>query len=75
MTGPSGSQWQTGLMTSTKPRGWDGTPPGLADQAEDTDTAPGKGQLMKRAKELDIAGRSSMSKEELEAAIIEAEAE
>lgn len=36
---------------------------------------PSKDDLMKRAGELDIAGRSSMDKDELKAAIAEAEAE
>jgi hypothetical protein len=57
-------------MTSTKPQGWDGTPPGLADTSDDDPTTT---QLRARAKELNISGRSKMSRDELEAAIIDAE--
>lgn len=45
-----------------------------ASQPSEDSSGPTKEELMERAAELDIAGRSSMNKAELEAAIAEAEA-
>jgi len=53
------------------------TPPHSAEAASsdetETDSGPSKDELLDRAAELDIAGRSSMNKAELAAAVAEAE--
>ena len=46
-----------------------------APEAEEAAPEPSKADLMEKAQELDIEGRSSMNKEELSEAIAEAEAE